>query len=208
MTSAPRTTHARQARQAAAHAAWITRLVEEACNGGNLAILDELVASPGGAKDEGAQTRLPLWRYLAGFRLAVRDAHWTIVQQIAAGDAVVTRLAVQGTFSGPLVGLARPGRTATMTGVAIARFDAGRVVELWLQADLLGFLQQLDVLPPLRLAQALTLAQVLRADALLAEELAPDPPPQARAEAAAADPGHPASLSRRAGGPRFQRPIK
>ncbi len=41
MIRAPRMTYARRARQAAAHAAWITRLVEEACNGGNLAILDE-----------------------------------------------------------------------------------------------------------------------------------------------------------------------
>jgi hypothetical protein len=81
---------------------------------------------------------------------------------------VVTRLAVQGTFSGPLVGLAPPGRPATVTGVAISRFAQGRLVELWLQADLLGLLVQLGVLPPLGLAQALAMARVQRAGALLA----------------------------------------
>jgi len=176
MTRAPRPTYARRARQAAAHAAWITRLVEEACNHGHLDILDEVVAPARGARAE-----RPLRQQLAAFRAAVPDARWTIVELVAAGDTVVTRLAVHGAFCGALVGLAPPGRTATLTGVAISRFAEGRLVELWLQADLLGFLQQLDVLPPLRLAQAVTLAQVLHAGALLADALAPappDPPPR------------------------------
>jgi predicted ester cyclase len=175
MTSAPRTT---QARQAEAHAAATIRLVEEACNNGNSAIFDEVLARP---RDAGAMT--PLQQHLAAFRSAVPDARWTIVQLVAAGDTVVALLEVRGTFSGPLVGLAPPGRAATLTGVAFGRFDAGRLVELWLQADLLGFLQQLEVLPPLRITQAVTLAQVLQASAQLADELAaapPDPTPRAR----------------------------
>ncbi len=202
--SAPRTSHARQAREAAAHATVITRVVEEACNGGNLAIVDEAVVPLRDADATGAQSLLPLRQYLAAFRAAVPDARWTIVQQIAAGDTVVTRLAAQGTFAGPLVGLARPGRMATVTGVTIARFDAGRLVEVWLQADLLDFMQQLHVLPPLRLAQAVTLAQVLQAGALLADELAAAPPrspPRTPAETTDAPPEHPGSRSRRTGGP-------
>ena len=179
MSSAPRTNYARLARQAAAHAAAITRLVEEVCNQGDLAILDEVLAPTDGTISAPTPaptvTPLPLRQQLAAFRAAVPDAHWTIVQQVAAGDTVVTRLAVRGTFSGPLVGLAPPGRAATLTGVAFGRFREGRLVEVWLQADLLGFLQQLDVLPPLRLAQAVALAQVLRADTLLADRLAPAP---------------------------------
>lgn len=206
MPSAPRTTHARMARQAAAHAAAIIRLVEEACNNGNLAILDEVVAPPRGVGATGTTAPLPLRQQLAAFRAAVPDAHWTIVQQVAAGDTVVARLSVQGTYSGPLVGLAPPGRAATLTGVAFGRFSEGRLVELWLQTDLLGFLQQIEVLPPLRLAQAVTLAQVLQAGALLADELAPSPPPsppgvtqrgRARVEQR---PDHRVPRSRRAGG--------
>jgi hypothetical protein len=60
-----------------------------------------------------------------------------------------------------------------VTGVLICRFAAGRLVDLWLQADLLGLLQQLGVLPPLDLAQAVAMAQVLRAGALLADEPSP-----------------------------------
>src|SRR5439155_14062928 len=107
----------------------------------------------------------PLRDALAAFRETVPDARWTIAEQITQGDTVVTRLSVQGTFSGPLVGLAPPGRPATVTGVAICRFAQGRLVGLWLQADLLGLLVQLGVLPPLGLAQALAMARVLRAGA-------------------------------------------
>ncbi len=142
-------------------------LVEEACNKGNLTVLDEVLGptrEPPAAAGDPARVR-PL---LAAFRAAVPDAHWTIVEQIAQGDRVVTRLEVQGTFSGPLVGLVPPGRPATLSGVAISRFARGRLVELWLQADLLDFLQQLGVLPPLSLTQAVTMARVLRAGALLA----------------------------------------
>jgi predicted ester cyclase len=109
---------------------------------------------------------------LAGFRAAVPDARWTIVEQIAQGATVVTRLRIQGTFSGQLLGLAPPGRPATLTGVAISRFAHGRLVELWLQADLLGLLVQLGVLPPLDLTRALAMAEVARAGTLLAESLA------------------------------------
>jgi predicted ester cyclase len=147
--------------------AQVRRLVEEVCSKGDLAVLDEMVAT---SAEPGAATRLrPL---LAAFRAAVPDACWTIMEQLAAGDVVVTRLAVQGTFSGPLLGLAPPGRPATLTGVAISRFAHGRLVDLWVQADLLGFLQQLRVLPPLDLTQAVAMAEVARTGALLMESSA------------------------------------
>jgi predicted ester cyclase len=154
------------ARRHDAPAARVRRLVEEACNGGNLGALDAALPPP--SPTDSAAGESPLRDYLAAFRDAVPDARWTIVEQIAQGTAVVTRLTVQGTFSGPLVGLAPPGRPATVTGVAISRFAQGRLVELWLQADLLGLLVQLGVLPHLGLAQALAMARVQRAGALLA----------------------------------------
>jgi hypothetical protein len=113
-------------------------------------------------------------------RPALPEARWTIVEQVVQGDTVVTRLSVQGTFAGPLVSLAPPGRPATVTGVAISRFAQERLVEVWLQADLLGLLVQPGVLPPLDLARAVAMAQVARAGALLAAELPPCASPSGR----------------------------
>ena len=178
-------TPAQRERRAIAAAALVRRVVEEVCNHGNLALLGELLAPPACAVsiDRGpeAATRVapatPVWErlrdQLAAFRAAVPDACWTIVEQVSEGETVVTRLSVRGSFSGPLVRLAPPGRPATLTGVVISRFAAGRLVDLWLQADLLGLLEQLSVMPPLDLAQTVTVAQVLRAGRLLAESRAP-----------------------------------
>jgi predicted ester cyclase len=154
-------------------AARVRRLVEEACNAGHITVLDEVLAPASASSRAAGAAGADLRDLLAAFRAAVPDARWTIVEQISQGQTVVTRLVVQGTFSGALLGLAPPGRPATLTGVAISRFAGGRLVDLWLQADLLGLLQQLAVLPPLELAQVVAMAQVARAGALLAGE--PEP---------------------------------
>lgn len=140
----------------------VRRLIEEACNHGNLSVLEQALASPAGPT---TPARLP--QLLAAFRAAVPDCHWIVEEQIVGRDAVVTRLSVQGTFSGPLLGLAPPGRPATVTGVVISRFVGGRLVSLWLQADLLGLLEQLEVMPQLDLPRAVALAQVQGIGALL-----------------------------------------
>jgi predicted ester cyclase len=179
MDSTPRATPAPRARRPNTAAACVRRVVEEACNNGDLGVLDTVLPPPAVADEaqgRGGASAPPLRAYLAAFRAAVPDARWTIVQQIAQGDPVGTRLAVQGTFSGPLLGLAPPGRPATLTGVAISRFTRGRLVELWLRADLLGLLEQLELLPPLDLPRAVAMAQVARAGALLAGPRAPRAP--------------------------------
>lgn len=169
MPGRQRPSAAQQARQAAVHAARVRRVVEEACNHGDLASLDALLVPSAGAQTVRDLERLPLRQSLTAFRAAVPDARWTIVEQIAAGDTVVTRLTVHGAFAGTLVGLAPPGRSATLSGVVISRFAEDRLVDLWLQADLLGFLQQLGVMPPLALDRAVTVARVLHAVALLGD---------------------------------------
>ena len=109
--------------------ALVRRVVEEAGNNGDFAVLDAVLAPPTARADAPAWARLR--DLLAAFRAAVPDARWTIVEQIGAGETVVTRLVVQGTFSGRLLGLAPPGRPATLSGVAISRFAQGRLVDLW-----------------------------------------------------------------------------
>jgi predicted ester cyclase len=158
-----------------APAAIIRRLVEHACNGGNLAALDEALAPVGADSARGVSGVGNLREALAAFQAYVPDARWTIVEQVAEGDTVVTRLRVRGAFSGPLLGLAPPGRPATLEGMVIARFVGACVADVWLQADLLGLLQQLDVLPSLDLSRALTLARVARTGAIMATPLAHDP---------------------------------
>ena len=161
-------TPAWQGRRAGGPAALVRRLVEEACNDGDLTVLDELLPGSDSVEPAAQPNSLRLRQLLLEFRSAVPDAHWQIVDQVAERNTVMTRLLVRGTFSGALVGLAPPGRAAMVMGVAISRFAHGRLVDVWLQADLLGLLQQLQVLPPLDLAQAMAMARVVHVGALLA----------------------------------------
>ncbi|GGQ54610.1 ester cyclase [Streptomyces flaveolus] len=70
-----------------------------------------------------------------------------IEDQIAEGDKVVTRLTARGVHERDLPGIPATGNQLTMTATVVHRIENGRLAEKWSDKDLLGFLQQLDVLP-------------------------------------------------------------
>jgi predicted ester cyclase len=55
---------------------------------------------------------------------------------------------VRATHTGSLRGEEPTGRQITLTEIHIARVADGMVVERWGEWDLLGFLQQIGVMPP------------------------------------------------------------
>ncbi len=129
--------------------ALIRRAIEEVYNQGNLATIDELVASdfvmhapsgdipgPAGAK-----------QFVTMLREAFPDLHLTIEDQVADGDRVVTRWTSEGTHLGEFQGIPPTGKHGTMTGIDIDRVVDGKVVECWVNEDDLGLLQQLGVIP-------------------------------------------------------------
>jgi predicted ester cyclase len=120
---------------------------------GNLDVMDELVAKdyidhspppfPGLAPGrEGLkQAFRNFWRATPGYH--------RIEDQIAEGDKVVTRLTSFGKHEGDLPGAPRTGNDLQMTSITIHRIANGKLAEKWSDKDLLGFLQQIGVLPPL-----------------------------------------------------------
>lgn len=70
-----------------------------------------------------------------------------IEDQIAEGDLVVTRLTAYGKHEGDLPGAPRTGNDLKMGAIVIHRIADGKLVEKWSQKDVLGFLQQIGVLP-------------------------------------------------------------
>ena len=133
------------------------RAFEEVWNQGKLTVLDELAASnatyndpnvPGG-KFTGPEG---IKQFVQIYRTAFPDVHITINDQIADGDKVVTRWTATGTHKGHLMGIAPTNKHATVTGVDIARFHDGKVVEAWASYDMYGLLQQLGVVPAMAAA--------------------------------------------------------
>lgn len=89
---------------------------------------------------------------IAAYRDAFPDMRLTVEEQIAEGDAVVTRWTAKGTHQGALMGIAPTGKQATVTGITIDRIANGRIVESRTNWDTLGLLQQLGAVPALATA--------------------------------------------------------
>lgn len=129
----------------------VRRAIEEVWNGGNYANLGDYVAedivihaSPPGEEIHG---RKGIIQFYGALRAAFPDLHFTIEDQIADGDRVVTRWSASGTHNGEFQGISPTGKTVRITGIDIDRFAGGKVVECWPEANELGLLQQLGVLP-------------------------------------------------------------
>jgi predicted ester cyclase len=137
---------------AEANKAIVRRFYQE-IDKGNLDILNELVAEdyldhnpppfPGlGSGRAGLKEAFKL------FQVATPGQHH-IEDQIAEGDKVVTRLTSVGKHEGDLPGAPRTGNDLKMTSITIHRIAGGKLVEKWAEKDLIGFLQQIGVMPPL-----------------------------------------------------------
>ena len=140
------------------HTALIQRLFDEVWNGDNLALIDELFA-PDYVR-HGAPADLPPGpagerQHRATFRAVFPDLVITADDIVAEGDRVAVRYHWHGTYHGGWPGIEGTGRVVTMTGIAIHRVVAGRIVELWVVGDELGLLQQLGALPSPLYAPAL-----------------------------------------------------
>jgi predicted ester cyclase len=74
---------------------------------------------------------------------AFPDAVHTIEDQMAEGDKVMTRLTVRATFLGESHGFQPTGEVVEISGIAVHRVVAGRLVEHWAHMDMADFMRQL-----------------------------------------------------------------
>jgi len=128
----------------------IRRFYEEVFNRKNTAAIDEFIAPnivdqlvppgmPGGIEG----TRQTIGMYLTGFP----DLHFTLEDQIAEGDKVVSRITARGTHQGEFMRIPPTGKPVTVTVIDINRIAGGKLVEHWAEMNMLGLLQQVGVLP-------------------------------------------------------------
>jgi serine phosphatase RsbU (regulator of sigma subunit) len=126
--------------------ALVRRFTEEFINQGNLDVADELLAPEfvdhdvipgkvGGIED--------VKRWIAERRASFSDLHFSIEEQIAEGDKVVSRIISSGTHDqNEYRGLAPSGARITMETVNIYRVVEGKIVEVRHTANTAGLWQQ------------------------------------------------------------------
>lgn len=81
------------------------------------------------------------------FHKAFPDADGGVDQVVVEGNKVAVRFVGTGTHQGDLFGIPPTGKPIKSTGINIFRIEAGKIVEHWNNADDLGVLQQLGVIP-------------------------------------------------------------
>ena len=85
---------------------------------------------------------------LRGMRSSFPNMHWTVEEQVAEGDKVVTRFEWTGTHRGEFLGVPATGRGVKVWGIVIDRFEGGKIKDTRIIMDTLGLMMQLGVLPP------------------------------------------------------------
>jgi steroid delta-isomerase-like uncharacterized protein len=133
------------------NAAIARRWFDDVCNGRNRAAASEIFtadhryhdpSSPGVPDGPEGVANLA-----ATYYTAFPDARWTIHEQVAADDTVVTRWTGTGTQSRELNGIPATNRSVSVQGIHYMRFQNGKIAESYNVWDTLGMLQQLGVVP-------------------------------------------------------------
>jgi len=88
------------------------------------------------------------------YRNAFPDVLFSIEDQVAEEDLVVTRGIASSTHQGDLMGLAPTGNRVTVVGTSVERIVDGQIEETWDNCDALGMMQQIGALPSSEEAQA------------------------------------------------------
>jgi steroid delta-isomerase-like uncharacterized protein len=129
----------------------IRGVVDEIWNGGNFDKIEELVtddfvihASRPGNELKGAKQ---VKEFYTKLHEAFPDIKFTIMDQIAEDDKVVTHFKVDATHKGEFNGIPATGKKVSFTGIDIDRISNGKFVECWTKMDELGLIQQLGVVP-------------------------------------------------------------
>ena len=92
-------------------------------------------------------------QFLTQVLAAFPDGRWTVEDQVAEGDKVVTRWSFTGIHRRNLMGIAPTGKQVTTSGVMIDRIVGGKIAEEWEEYDALGMMQQLGAVPPMAKAE-------------------------------------------------------
>jgi steroid delta-isomerase-like uncharacterized protein len=127
----------------------VRRFFEEGPSRGNMSAANELLAA-----NFDLHTPLPSAPGIQGIndvittcRAAFEHLNVTVEDMVAEGNKVTARFTARGIHKGQFMGLPPTGKPIIMTGIEIFRIDNGKIAELWGEANLLGLMQQLGMVP-------------------------------------------------------------
>jgi steroid delta-isomerase-like uncharacterized protein len=84
---------------------------------------------------------------LRGMRTAFPDLNFSVQEQIAEGDKVLSRFEWTGTHRSDFLGVPATGRPVRVWGMVLDRLQDGRIKETRIIMDIFGLMMQLGALP-------------------------------------------------------------
>jgi steroid delta-isomerase-like uncharacterized protein len=130
--------------------ALVRRFGAEAQIGGNIEVVDELLAED--FVDHSAFPGFPpnregVKQLFAALHAAFGDLHATIHQQVAEGGKVATRKTLHGVHRGEFMGVAPTGKHVAFDVTDILYVEGGKITDHWNVVDQLGLMRQLGAVP-------------------------------------------------------------
>jgi predicted ester cyclase len=126
--------------------ALVRRLYEQCLNKRQLDLLPDIISAdfPGAAGEKGAAAFIkPITALINAFP----DIQWEVEQLFGEGDKVAASWKWQGLQTAVFNGFAATGKIISNEGMAIYECRNGKIVNVRVQTDRLGFLQALGVVP-------------------------------------------------------------
>lgn len=80
--------------------------------------------------------------YVAGFYVAFPDMRQEVEDYVLGTDKFVLRVKYYGTHKGDFMGVPATGRSISLSGMGMFRFEGNAVVENWADLDIFGVYQQ------------------------------------------------------------------
>jgi steroid delta-isomerase-like uncharacterized protein len=129
--------------------ATMLRVYEEVFNGGNLELIDELIADdfvdheelppgmPGGKEAPRAMTSM--------MRGAFPDFHVAVEEMLEDGNKVITRARFSGTHQGEFMGIPPTGNRFDIPVIDIVEFRGGKAIAHWGLMDQAKMMEQLGI---------------------------------------------------------------
>ena len=129
----------------------VRRFVEDAFNGRDLDVLDEIVAEDFTNHDPAfpglPQGREGLKQTFAGYWSVFPDMQATTVHLISDEDKVALLVSLRGTHRGELMGIPPTEREVSIRVVEIFRLAGAQIAERWGVVDRTALMKQLGVVP-------------------------------------------------------------
>lgn len=127
----------------------IRRTNDEMWNKGNVDVCDEVFADNCSFHDPSFEVNgvAGMKEQVRGLRAAQPDLHTETHDILIDGDMSAARFTMAGTAQGQFRELPATGKSYVMSGITMSKWQGDRVVEQWVNYDLLGALQQVGIIP-------------------------------------------------------------